>query len=171
MNTPITPPAAPDLVTLFNFSDAIAPALADALRDAGIFQPSPERSAADLNTPRVECSLQMGAVISKGKLPAGSTNIRDRLPTMYACTLVFTVATDRTKNATAHGPYEALVRILAAAFFHQLNSRLAFHFFEEMDEAGTTPSMINDEAKEEDISQLRFAGKLSIRPTAWPVRF
>ncbi len=171
MTTPIAPPAAPDLVTLFDFGSTVTPVLAAALRDAGIFQPATERGVGDLNTPRVECQLQMGAVISKTKLPAGSTDVRDRLPTCYACTLVFTVATDRAHNAAAHGRYEALVRILAAKFFHGLNSRLAYHLFEEMNEAGTSASMMNEGALEEDVSQLRFAGKLSIRSTAWPAGF
>ncbi len=171
MSDPTAPPAATNLEGLYNFTDAINPVILAMLKETGIFQPAAERGVGNLRTPRVECQLHMGAVLVKAKLPAGSTEIRDRLPTTYGCSLIFTVVTDRVKNGEAHGLYEARVRILASKFFAGLNSRLRFHFFESLEESGTTPNLLVEDAKDQDASQIRFSGKLSIRPTAWPVGF
>ena len=168
MSLPI--PRAPDLETLYDVEGDVTPAVFGELKDRGIFDVDLPRGQDEAKTPRVELEVMLGAAISWAKIPWDSSDRRATMATAWNVNLVFTVVTDRVKTAQApaHSAYRAKVRLLCTQFWTLLNTRMPYHLFEEIKEGGTTPGMINEQARNEDISKMHFAGIIKIRDGAWP---
>ena len=139
------------------------------LKEGGILQSIAERGTQDQKTPRVECALNVGAVIQRNKLPTGLTERRERpADRVRVCARVYRGDGPHPQRSGAWKIRGHRPASWPRSFSHGLNARLPYHFFVELEESGTTSGMQNGEALEEDISQIRYAGQLAIRSTAWP---
>ena len=169
MSNPVPPPQASDLDTIFDVEGGIEPFTVSALNAAGIGDVDPERSSEEQSTPRAEVQIHLGACTRRNP-SSQSADPRAGLPCAWKFRMFMTVATDRANpdQADSHSTFRAKARRVGALFLTQLNPLLPYHRIEELNEAGTTPSMVNEEARTEDISRLVFDGIVCVRPTAWP---
>ncbi len=166
---PIPAPKAPDLETIYDVEGNVEPYVVLALQAAGICDVDPERSSEEQKTPRAEVQIHLGACLRRTP-SATNPDPRAGLPCAWKFRMLANVATDRMNpNQTeAHTKFRAKARLTAALFFTRLNPRLPFHRIEELDEVGTTPGLINADARTEDVSRLDWEGIISVRPFAWP---
>jgi hypothetical protein len=124
-----------------------------------------------LTTPRIEVSLDPGAVSGHAHIHLGSTLIYDT----WDYSLTFRVVTKRGGRGLDNGNTDAdhanaRAKIRTAMLYATalLTSEvMPYHQLVTADEAGTTPSV--DAGEDVDASELSYRGVLGIRSDAWPV--
>ena len=163
-------PAA-DLVALFAFEDQIEPAVVALLTAAGV-PACKERDPGDLQTPRVEARLHLGAPTGHRYAPAGAARSpAQTLPDAWHAQLILSTLTNRKStnppNAQRHGELLAKSRIAMLQAVGGLNAQLAWLAVNFVSDAGVIPA--THAQTDVDVSPAVFSLQFSIKPGAWPV--
>lgn len=158
-------PAAPNLETLFDPETPVELAWKEILARYDIAGFT-SREDVDLPVPRVDIQMELGA--STGHLHPDRTGVMYRDAWNYRLTLGVVTERGHTDGPT-HAALRARLRLIAQYSTGLLDDRalLPYHVLTSIADAGTTPSVKTiDDC---DVSELSFAGIVSIHRNAWPV--
>lgn len=157
--------AAPDYPTLYRFEDTLIPRYAAVLTTNSVTNYSP-RGTADLASPRVELTMQMGGTDGHAFTVPGGGTMFDR----WNFTLAVRVVTARNQSAASHATYLGKVRylMLAPSTSTTINALLSYHVLciQLMAEDPSELEVIPEE--DHDVTNLKFSGMVAIKSDAWP---
>lgn len=166
---------APDFPTVYDLETAIeeafGPALAGLITEFGLHATVvTSRNREFMDTPRVELYAAVGGVLSQ-RTTANQARPKEQ-PNAFDITLTAVVVTTRSivaENSEEHGPLRGTVRYAFSAGWRAISdSNLPWHQLMDFLPAGSTPQLLD--AKDNDKTELTYAGKIAVKNTAWPVQ-
>lgn len=155
---------APDLVTIFALEPAIEAGMV-AILEAHSYDAFRQRNAEELPVPRIEVQYTNGPELAHTvRTPQGQT-VRNTWEGIISLAVV--TNREKTTPATLHDQMVARIRLVMRSFQNEITrERFPYHQVVRAIGQGDQPG-INPENCE-DVTTLRFAVTVSIRPDAWP---